>query len=264
MPRPADPRHFVILEPAEAKTLVYWGTSKVKAAWEATEWPRVYRARNERQEHSFKRMIDHGALNTNYGRKRIVGPDRHQQRAREKLDQSLAAAQKRVDKKAEAITAKQDQVAESESKGHGTRLAQRQRALVGLAKEMKEAQHTQDNLAEQAQALGPPRQRADRDFRKQTIMTFRTLLLENTLTLFMAALLGTLTMKVSQECILHILFERSGARMETDSQVIYWVNTTGLSVSYQRLLTEVVNGLCTMDLRVHGKPIRVRLKELSP
>jgi len=264
VPRPADPRHFVILEPAEAKTLVYWGTSKVKAAWEATEWPRVYRARNERQEHSFKRMIDHGALNTNYGRKMIVGPDRHQQRAREKLAQSLAAAQKRVDTKAEAIKAKQAQVAESESKGHGTRLEQRQRALVVLAKEMKEAQHTQDNLAEQAQALGPPRQRADRDFRKQTIMTFRTLLLENALTLFMAALLGTLTMKVSRECILHILFERSGARMETDSQVIYWVNTTGLSVSYQRLLTEVVNGLCTMDLRVHGKPIRVRLKELSP
>jgi hypothetical protein len=128
---------------------------------------------------------------------------------------------------------------------------------------VQEAQHTQDTLAEQAQALGPPGQRADRDLRKQTIMTFRTLLLENALTLFMAALVETLTMKVSLECILSILFKRSGARMETDSQVIYWVNTTGLSVSYQRLLTEVVDGLCTMDLRVHGKPIRVRLKALS-
>ena len=93
-----------------------------------TEWPRVYRARNEVQEHSFKRMIDHGALNTNYGRKKIVTADRHQQRARETLEQSLATAQKRVAKKAEAVKVKQDQVAVSESKGHGTRLAQRQAA----------------------------------------------------------------------------------------------------------------------------------------
>ena len=79
--RPADPRDFVIVEPAAGKTLVYWGTPQVKDTLEVTQWPRVYRERNERQENSFKRMIDHGALNTNYGRKKIVGPDRHQQRA---------------------------------------------------------------------------------------------------------------------------------------------------------------------------------------
>ena len=62
-----------MVEPAEGKTLVYWGTPKVEATVEVTEWPRVYRERNEIQEHSFKRMIDHGALNTNYGRKKIVG-----------------------------------------------------------------------------------------------------------------------------------------------------------------------------------------------
>jgi hypothetical protein len=55
------------------------------------------------QEHSFKRMIDHGALDTNYGRKTIVGPDRHQQRKREQLEQSLEMTHKRVDKKAEAL-----------------------------------------------------------------------------------------------------------------------------------------------------------------
>jgi hypothetical protein len=52
--------------------------------------------------------------------------------------------------------------------------------------------------------------------------------------------------------------------METDAQVIYWVNIAGLSVAYQRLLTEVVAGLCAMDLRCQGKPIRVRLKGLPP
>jgi hypothetical protein len=264
VPRPEDPRHFVIVEPTESKTLVYWATQPVKDALEVSEWPRVYRARNEIQENSFKRMIDHGALNTNYGRKKIVGPDRHQQRAREQLKQSLAAAQQRVDKKAEAVKAKQDQVAESESKGHGKRLEQRQRALAVLAKEWKEAQHNHDTLAEQASALGPPRERADRDFRKQTIMTVRTLLLENMLNAFMAVLLGILQTKVSLEQVLSLLFERSGARMETNAQVVYWVNTTGLSVPYRRVLTKLVEGLCTMDLREKGKPIRVCLRDMPP
>ena len=69
---------------------------------------------------------------------------------------------------------------------------------------------------------------------------------------------------MSLDVILKILFERSGARMETDSQVIYWVNTAGLSVPYQRLLAEVVEGLCAMDLRDQGKPIHVRLKATPP
>ena len=263
-PQPDDPRHFVMVEPVEGKTLVYWATPKVEAILEVTEWPRVYRARNEVQEHSFKRMIDHGALNTNYGRKKIVAADRHQQRAREKLEQSLATAQKRVAKKAEAIKAKQDQVAVSESKGHGKRLAQRQAALAVLTTELKDAQHKQDQLAEQVQAVGPSGQRADRDFRKQTIMTVRTLLLENALRAFMIALLGLLQTKVSLAMILHLLFERSGARMETNSQVVYWVNTAGLSVPYRRVLTEIVNGLCALDVRDQGKPICVRLKDMSP
>jgi hypothetical protein len=118
----------VIVAPVEDKTLVYWGTPRVKATVEPTTWPQVYRARSERQENSFKRMIGHGALNTNYRRKKIVTVDRHQQRAREQLEQSLTTAQKRVTKKAELVKVKRDQVAVSESKGHGKRLAQRQAA----------------------------------------------------------------------------------------------------------------------------------------
>jgi len=135
---------------------------------------------------------------------------------------------------------------------------------IVVEKEIKDAQAQHTKLAAQASALGPPRERADRDFRKQTIMTIRTLLLENALTSFMAVLVGTLTVKVSLDCLLHILFERSGARMETNSQMIYWINTTGLSAAYQRLLTAVVDGLCAMDLRDQDIPIRVRLKGLSP
>ena len=100
--------------------------------------------------------------------------------------------------------------------------------------------------------------------RKQTIMTVRTLLLENALMSFMAMLLGFLKTKVSLNCLLHLLFERSGARIETSSQVVYWVNTEGLSVPYRHLLTKVIEGLCAMGLKDQGKPIEVRLKDMSP
>jgi len=261
-PHPDDPRHFVIVEPIEGKTLVYWGTPKVKEALETTAWPRVYRARTEMQENSFKRMIDHGALDTNYGRKTIVGPDRHQQRKREQLEQSLEMTHKRVDKKAEALRVQHAKVAESESNGHGKRLEQRLHALVTLEQELKGAKEQHAQVVEQAAALGSPGQRADRDFRKQTIMTVRTLLLENTLRAFMVMLVATMQTQVSLERVLRLLFERSGARIETPSQVIYWVNTAGLSRPNRRLLTEVVEGLCAMDLQEQGKPLHVRLKDM--
>jgi hypothetical protein len=113
--RPEDPRHFVIVQAAEGKTLVSWGTPQVQDALEAQEWPGVSRERNESQEHRFKDMIDHGARNTNYGRQTLRGADRQQQRKQAHLDQSLETAHKRVDKQAAALKAQQDKVAESAS-----------------------------------------------------------------------------------------------------------------------------------------------------
>jgi hypothetical protein len=262
--RPVDPRHFVIVVPAEGKTLVYWATPKVKDALEASQWPRVYRERNELQEHSFKGMIDHGGLDINYGRKTILGPDRHHQRKKEQLDHALETAHKRVAKKAEALKAQVAKVAESASQGHGKRLEQRQRHLVTLEQELKDDKAKHAKLSEQAAVLGPAGQRADRDFRKQTIMTIRTLWLENTLRAFMVALLATLQITVSLQQVLRLLFERRGARMETPAQVLYWVNTAGLSLSNRHLLREIIEGLCTMDLQDQSKPIHVRLKDMPP
>ena len=128
---------------------------------------KVVSTADEIQENSFKRMIDHGALNTNYGRKKIMGTDRHQQREKEQLDKALGAAHKRVGKKAEAVKTPQAKVAESASKGHKKRLEQRQRALAGMEQELKDAKHQHDKLAEQAAAFGSPGERADRDFRKR-------------------------------------------------------------------------------------------------
>src|SRR5207245_9555008 len=64
-----DPRLFVIVVPKEGKTFVDWGTPQLKATVEVSAWPQLYRERTEIQENSCKRLIDHGALEINYGRK---------------------------------------------------------------------------------------------------------------------------------------------------------------------------------------------------
>src|SRR5207244_9035568 len=161
-------------------------------------------------------------------------------------------ANERVDKKEEAVKSQQAKVAESEAKGHSRRLEQRQGTLVALEQALKDAKGHQAKLSEQAAPLGPAGQRADRDCRKQTIMTMRTLFLENMLRAFLAALLTTLPIQVSLEQVLSLLFERRGARMETPSQVVSWVNTAGLSQSNQRLRGKIVEGLGAMDLQGHG------------
>jgi len=106
-------------------------------------------------------MIDHGALVATMGVRRVSVPDRHHQRKQVQLNQSLETAHKRVDKKAEALKAQQDKVAESESKGHGKRLAQRTRTLLTLAQAFKEAKAQQAQCSEHASTLGPAGQRAD-------------------------------------------------------------------------------------------------------
>jgi hypothetical protein len=262
--RTEDPRHVVIVQPAAGKTLGYWGTPKVKDALEAQEWPGVYRARNAIQEPRFKDMIDHGARDSNYGRKKILGADRHHQRKQAQLAQSLETAPKRVDKKAAALQAQQAKVAASESTGHGTRLEQRTRTLLPLAQAVKEAKATQAQCAEHVSPLGPAGQRADRDFRKQTIMTIRTLLLENGLRAFMGALLATLYTKTRLPQVLRLLCERSGSRMETPAQVLSWVKSAGLSLAHRRLWGEMIQGGCAMGLQEKGKPVHVRLKDMPP
>ena len=133
-----------------------------------------------------------------------------------------------------------------------------------MEQELKDAKGKEAKLSEHAAAFGPARQRADCDFRTQTIMTMRTLFLENILRAFMAALLATLHIQVSLVQVLGLVFARRRARMETPSQVVYWVNTAGLSLSNRRLLGTIVEGLEGMDLQEQGKPIHLRLKDMPP
>jgi hypothetical protein len=225
---------------------------------------RVYRARTEIQENAFKRMIDHGGLDINVGRKTVLGPDRHQQRAEAKVREALETARHRVEKRRLELEAKCEQIAQSEARGHGKRLEQRQRAAAELANKLHEVQRHKAHLQEQVDAFEPLKERADRDFRKQTIMTIRTLFLENLLQGFMAVLLSLLPEKVSLEQVLKLLFERSGPRIERDKMVMYGINTTGLSRSNRRVLGEIVEGLNAMGLMERGKPVRVCLKALPP
>ena len=98
-----------------------------------------------------------------------------------------------------------------------------------MEQELSETEQNEARWHEQEGGCEAPKTRADRDFRKQTIMTIRTLFLENLLRAFMSILLAVLPENVSLEQVLKLLFERSGTRIERGQEVTYWVNATGLS-----------------------------------
>lgn len=80
----------------------------------------------------------------------------------------------------------------------------------------------------------------------------------------MAVLVAVLPNKVSLEQVLKLLFERSGTRIEKGKEVMYGVNTAGLSRSNRRLLGDIVEGLNALGLVERGKTVRVCLRELPP
>jgi hypothetical protein len=262
-PRPDDPRHFVLVDTSE-RVLAYWGTPKVREQIAPVQWPEVYRQRTHLQEQRFKEMKAYEALDVNFGTKKLWGPDRHQEREREKLAEVKDKNAQHLTKKMTLLVQQQDKVAESQAKGHTTRLEQRQRRFTALEQEVKQASEKLDQAQQHLAAVGPAKQRADRDFRKQLIMTIRTLLLDNALQAFLAVLIAMMPESISLNCLLTLLFDRSGARFETETEFIYWINTAGLSAAYRKTLTQMVAGLCAMNLTCRGKPITVRLRETPP
>lgn len=257
-PRENDPRHFVLVKTGE-RILPYWGTSKVKEALDPMDWPNIYGERTKVQEYRFKEMKAYGALDVNYGTKTISGPDRHQQRACDELAQTLENAHKKVARKEELIHEQKLKVAESLERGHTTRLDQRKNRLNKLHHELDNATQRRENLTEKLNSLGEPGERSDRDFGKQTIMTIRTLLLDNALLAFLAALCENLQESVSLERLLKVLFGRSAVGVETNYEIIYKINSEGLSASYKRTLIDLIEGINVMDLHCRGKPIRLNM-----
>jgi hypothetical protein len=209
-------------------------------------------------------MKAYEALDVNFGTKKVWGLDRHQDRAREKLTEAKDKKAEQLTKKESLLKQQEEKVTESQTKGHTTRLEQRQRRFTVLEQEVTQATEKLEQAQRHLEAVGPAKQRADRDVRKQVIMTIRTLLLDNALQAFLALLIAMMPESVSLECLLKLLFERSGARLETETELIYWINTAGLSAAYRKILAQMVAGLCAMNLRERGKPIRVRLRATPP
>ncbi len=262
-PVPDDPRLFVLVETDE-RVLAYWGTPQVNVRLAPEQWPVASRQRTALQELRFKEMKAYGALDVNVGTKKIWGANRHQERKREALTETKDKKAQRLTKKETVLTQQQDNVAESQAKGHTTRLEQRQRGVTRCEHAVDQAREALEHAQQKLDAVGPGQQRADRDVRKQLIMTVRTLLLDNLLQGFLASLLTMMTGALSLECLVTLLFERSGARLETDTECLYWINTAGLSAAYRKTLIDIMAGLCAMNLRCRGKPIRVCLQDSPP
>jgi hypothetical protein len=259
-PRPEDPRQFVIVVEPE-RVLVFWGTSKVLASLPYLEWPQVYRDRNEIQEKSFKRMIAHEALNVNYGIKKIEWPDRHQQRAKEAVEKSIEVISGRVEKTVKYVDQQRKKVLESKEHEHGIRLVQRENKLRIKEEKLQKLTQKHAALVAKHNDLGKPKTRFDRDFRKQTIMTVRSLLLDNALMAFVAMLCGKLDEPVTVESLLNLLFGRSGSRVEKTAEIIYRINTQGLSLKNYQELSRMVVGINALELKYTGKIVRLRLQK---
>jgi hypothetical protein len=260
IPREDDPRIFVILE-SDERLLVYWGTPKLQESLPQVEWPEVYSRRTEIQENSFKRMIKNGALNVNFGIKKIEGPDRHQERKLTKLEDRATKVDQKVKKKKKELTEQEKKVSESKQKKHKKRLQQRKNKLRDIKKDLKDIDEKESKIKEEIQSLGPVGKRADRDFRKQKIMTFRTLMIENLLMVFMTLFMGKLDQKISTDTLMSIFFRRSGVCVETSSEITYELNTKGLSSHYRKVLGDIASELTALGIQRHGKLIRVTLRE---
>ena len=126
---------------------------------------------------------------SNYGTKKIECVDRHHQRKVDEKTRTVAESRKESVGKEEKIKEQEKKVEESKEKDHGTRLDQRNNRLAVLKAEHAKIETQKEAIKEGIEKLGPPGTRYDRDFRKQSIMTLRTLLLENKLIEFFSLIL---------------------------------------------------------------------------
>ncbi len=258
-----DSRIFVIVEKND-KLLPYWGTTHMEKIAKPIDWPNIYSRRTEVQENSFKRMKEHGALDVNFGTKTIETEDRHHRNRLKKLDDASASILKKIESKEAKIEEQERKVDESKNKAHGKRLEQRERLLDEIRSDLGDLNKAKKKIEDKIEALDQPKERHDRDFRKQKIMTFRTLYLENLLLFFFSALAKLIDIPLSQGCLLELFFKRSGGYFETASEIVYFLNVDGLSKSNRIKLVKIVEGCCKMGLTRNGKPVRMRIRPLPP
>ena len=117
---------------------------------------------------------------------------------------------------------------------------------------------------DKVEALGPPKQRVDWDFRKQKVMTFRTLLLENLLVRYLLVLTEQLDEKISLSCLLELFFKRSGGYVETFREIAYWIDTDGLSLKNKRILRKVADRGLQDEFESKWKTCSRRIALIAP
>ena len=205
-------------------------------------------------------MINHGGLNINYGIKKIMGIDRHQQRQFELIDEKLLNVRKKITKKETEIDNQMKMIEDSKSKGQVKRLVQRQNALEKKQEKLEKHAKKEEKLKKEKEELGLPKQRADRDLRKQKIMTIRTLLLENTLIAFFLALLEKVEMKIGLDTLIALFFDRSGTIVESPTQIVYRLDINGVSEKYRSILEDIVQGINAMGLSYKGKFVKAMVR----
>lgn len=257
--RASDPREFVAYV-SEEKTLVYTGTKVVKEHFRHEEWPGLYRERTEKQENSFKRMHGHGALDINYGTKSDMGPDRHEQRKRAELETKLQRKDAQLEKTKGEIEEWKEKVRESEERGHTKRLASRKKHLKEQRSQGRKQRKEKKKLEQKLEQVEEGKERGDRDYRKQSVMTFRTCLLENLLTKFLCVLFGGREWKAGIETWLELM-KRSGGYLEKTDGWEFWFDGQGLSDSYRRLLESLVLSVNKAGIEWEGKPILARIRD---
>lgn len=253
-----DPRKFMLAHNASTqKLLVYWGTCGIISKFTAEESAFYYHLRTEIQENSFKDMISHGAFDVNYGRKTIQGPDRSHQRKVRELEAKIETS----DTKASGIFGKINHQLGKIFRSMGrncTELARKQNEkLQNLIEQRKTCNKNIEDLNQQKTKLGPTPLRADRDFRKQEIMTYRSLWLENQLKKFQKLL--ALPESVDIETILQLFFYRTTAVFENKHEIRVRFDTQGLSRKYRELLNQIIASFNRISLVYKGKSVRAEL-----
>lgn len=238
---------------------MYWGTPKIIKRLTAQQSLITYTNRTEIQENSTKRMIAHGALKVNYGTKKIWGPDRIHKKKVGEFDKKIAKVVKRNNKIENNILEQSKRISDSIAKGHGELLQKRQAKLEEQKRQKEVLEKKIEVLKKQKEALGEQGQRADRDFRKQLIMTFRTLWTENVLKDFCTLLTQGMKEPIDTDTLLKLFFFRRAMIVETDHDIYYKFDCESLSQKYKVILKNVIDGLNRLSLTSQGKRIIAQL-----
>lgn len=258
--REDDPRKFVLAyEQEEKKLIVYWSTPKIAKKLTAEQIVDVYRKRTEVQENTFKHMKAHGALEVNYGRKTISGQDRSQQRKLEKIEKKLKRGKIRLQKINDNIEKQGRKIVHATEKNLQKLLNIRKNKLQQYLQKQKEIIAKIQDIEEKKKTLGEPKQRSDRDFRKQLIMTCRTAWLENQLKEFSALISKDLNKPIDIETLLALFFRRSAIVVETPNEFLYKFNSHGLSKKFRIILRQIIDGFNRISFVHQGKKVLLEL-----